>query len=909
MLRIGTWNVRGLTQTHKQLLLKDDCERYQLDLMCLQETKCTVPSDQLINNRYRLIIMEQKDSRHGGLGFVISPKTLPWIKSYNYVSDRVAFLDLLIPNSGGGETNYRVINAYGPTQPRALSNPELVNSFYQSLQTAFDVPSRYEVYFGGDFNAKIGKLTAEEISSDISYHVGRHGIGTRNSNGESLLENKLFVCNTAFQHPSTRTGWLKDYASSVPNSMKPVYSQIDYVLCRTRSKRTLCNVRSYAGASLSSDYKIVVATISIGKVYQVHRERPKPKCFNVSRLTGNTTVQRDYTIQVNAKVNVDSFKCNSDPANKMRSLMRVVEDTALDAVGVQKLISTLEKYGFAQTVSKPTRITDHSATLIDHVYTNHVANVVSCNILTLDISDHLAISTNIRIKSASCVNFCRSPQSFEHDKKEARVYNEANHAKFKELIDNESWEFIADDENADKQYDTFYKTYMKHYDQAYPLKRNRVRRKFERANPKPWILPWLEAACNRKNLLYFEKVKSPTENNCKAYKKMKKFCDKHVTLAKEKHYKKLFVKYQDCSKKQWQIINGLLNRSKKSADHIRLKDTDGSIISSEKAVADRFNSYFSSIAANIKTQIDARRTFDPGGFKQYLKSPCPHSIFLNPTSSTEVYDTIRKLKNKSTLDCKIEPLKIANASRKFTETFAKVINASFSNGVFPTALKIAKVIPIHKGGSKTEVSNYRPISLLGSMSKVYEKLMHSRVLDFLDKNNSLFENQYGFRPGRSCEHALLNAQNSLLHSLNKNQISLLLLLDYSKAFDLLDHNTLLCKLEHYGIRGIAKEWFRSYLTNRRQYVSINGTYSESKSIDFGVPQGSILGPLLFVIYINDLPGISNLAKFILYADDANIIVSGSSLDEVSRKVNELIGSLVDWVGVNGLSLNVKKPVT
>ncbi|KAL5255482.1 hypothetical protein ACHWQZ_G010902 [Mnemiopsis leidyi] len=509
-----------------------------------------------------------------------------------------------------------------------------------------------------------------------------------------------------------------------------------------------------------------------------------------------------------------------------------------DANG-QELISTLEKYGFVQTVSKPTRITDHSATLIDHVYTNHVTNVVSCNILTLDISDHLAISTNIRIKSSSCVNFCRTPQSFEHDKKEARVFNEANHAKFKELIDNESWEFIADDEDADKQYDTFYKTYMKHYDQAYPLKRNR----------------------------------------------------------------KLFVKYQDCSKKQWQIINGLLNRSKKSADHIRLKDTDGSIISSEKAVADRFNSYFSSIAANIKTQIDARRTFDPGGFKQYLKSPCPHSIFLNPTSSTEVYDTIRKLKNKSTLDCKIEPLKIANASRKFTETFAKVINASFSSGVFPTALKIAKVIPIHKGGSKTEVSNYRPISLLGSMSKVYEKLMHSRVLDFLDKNNSLFENQYGlfenqygFRPGRSCEHALLNAQNSLLHSLNKNQISLLLLLDYSKAFDLLDHNTLLCKLEHYGIRGIAKEWFRSYLTNRRQYVSINGTYSESKSIDFGVPQGSILGPLLFVIYINDLPGISNLAKFILYADDANIIVSGSSLDEVSRKVDELIGSLVDWYG-------------
>ena len=575
-------------------------------------------------------------------------------------------------------------------------------------------------------------------------------------------------------------------------------------------------------------------------------------------------------------------------------------------VNGQELVSTLEKYGFAQTVSKPTRVTDHSATLIDHVYTNHVTNVVSCNVLTLDISDHLAISTNISLRTPSSVNFCRQLQLVDRSKKEARVFNEANHAKFKELIDGESWETISDDEDADKQYEMFYKTYMKHYDNAYPLRRNNVRRKFERADPKPWILPWLEAACNRKKSLYFDKVKNPSEKNCQTYDKMKKFCEKHVSLAKENYYKKLFVKHQDCSKKQWQIINGLLNRGKKTADHIRLKDTDGSIVSSEKAVADRFNGYFSSIAANIKTQIAARRTFDPGGFKQYLKSPCPNSIFLSPTSSTEVHDTIRKLKNKSTLDCKIEPLKIANSSQNFTETFAKVINSSFTCGVFPGALKTAKVIPIHKGGSKLEVSNYRPISLLGSFSKIYEKLMHSRVLDFLDKNNSLFENQYGFRPGRSCEHALLNAQNSILHSLNKNQVSLLLLLDYSKAFDLLDHDTLLCKLEHYGIRGIAKEWFKSYLSNRKQFVSINGTYSDSKSIDYGVPQGSILGPLLFVIYINDLPGISNLAKFILYAEDANIIVSGSNLDEVLHKVNELIGSLVDWVGVNGLSLNVKK---
>ena len=165
--------------------------------------------------------------------------------------------------------------------------------------------------------------------------------------------------------------------------------------------------------------------------------------------------------------------------------------------------------------------------------------------------------------------------------------------------------------------------------------------------------------------------------------------------------------------------------------------------------------------------------------------------------------------------------------------------------------------------------------------------MHTRVLEFLDKNGSLFESQYGFRPGMSCEHALLNAQNSILHYLGRKQIAVLLLLDYSKAFDLLEHKILLKKLEHYGIRGIALSWFDSYLHDRHQFVTVNGVDSSPKTINYGIPQGSILGPLLFVIYINELPGISDLAKFILYADDANIIVTGHNEEEIQSKLSML----------------------
>ena len=580
-------------------------------------------------------------------------------------------------------------------------------------------------------------------------------------------------------------------------------------------------------------------------------------------------------------------------------------------ISSQNLIDTLAKYGFVQTISRPTRITDHSATLIDHVYTNNIDKTISTNVLTLDISDHLATACTFKLGTIPGLNrnsTVRSNPLLRRNKNlKSRIFNEANHDIFRQLIANESWDGVFEESDASRQYDKFCNTYTDHYNTAYPLKANRTRRAHERSEPKPWILPWLEAACARKQRLFHDKIKNPSEENISAYKKMEKFCDKHVNIAKQRYYKKQFDQHQNSAKNQWKIINGLLNRTKcKHSENFQLKDPDGTTLSTDAAVSEKFNSHFSSIAANIKAQISTRQTFDPGGFQEYLHGSCENSIHLAPTDATEVHKIIGGLKNKATLDTKIEPLKIANACFGFTSALSRIINTSFIQGVFPQGLKVAKVVPIHKGGSKTDVSNYRPISLLSSFSKVYEKLMHKRVLDFLDKNNSIFENQYGFRPGRSCEHALLNAQNTILHSLDRNQISLLLLLDYSKAFDVLEHTTLLRKLEHYGIRGIALDWFRSYLCGRQQYVSINGTNSSRASIEYGVPQGSILGPLLFVIYINDLPNISHVAKFILYADDANIIVTGTSLHEILTEVNCLVSKLVNWVNANGLALNLKK---
>ena len=235
-----------------------------------------------------------------------------------------------------------------------------------------------------------------------------------------------------------------------------------------------------------------------------------------------------------------------------------------------------------------------------------------------------------------------------------------------------------------------------------------------------------------------------------------------------------------------------------------------------------------------------------------------------------------------------------------------MFNISFSSGVFSSILKTAKVIPVHKKDSKLDFSNYRPISLLSNVEKILEKLMYNRIYKFFSDNNLIYSLQFGFRQKYSTVHALIILTESIRKNLDEGNIGCGIFVDLQKAFDTVEHDILLSKLEHYGIRGLANEWFKSYLSNRKQYVSINGYHSNLADVKFGVPQGSVLGPLLFLICINDLNQALKFCKVHHVADDTSLIHFSKSVDRLNKHVNLDLKNLTYWLNANKIALNVKK---
>ena len=295
-------------------------------------------------------------------------------------------------------------------------------------------------------------------------------------------------------------------------------------------------------------------------------------------------------------------------------------------------------------------------------------------------------------------------------------------------------------------------------------------------------------------------------------------------------------------------------------------------------------------------------------FSQYMKiKPNSKSLFWTPTSADEIIQTLKTLKGKNnTGHDGINMHLLEGFKHAISEPLALIINKSMETGVIPNKLKLAKVVPLYKNKDKKSLNNYRPVSLLPCISKILEKTIHKRLYFFMELSDILYTSQYGFRPKHSTVNAVTELYINLMNAFEEKKFTPATFLDLSNAFDTIDHRILLSKLSHYGVRGVALEWFRNYLENRLQYVSYKNCCSETRNVKYGIPQGSVLGPLLFVIYSNDLPHNLTKAKAILFADDTTIFNSSKSMSDIYETMNNELQILSDWFRANKPSVNASK---
>lgn len=424
---------------------------------------------------------------------------------------------------------------------------------------------------------------------------------------------------------------------------------------------------------------------------------------------------------------------------------------------------------------------------------------------------------------------------------------------------------------------------------------------------KPWITPGILRCIRNRNKLQKKLRNNPFNDLLQiTYKRYRNFCNNLIKKLKRTYDKlQLEIALKSKSNKSlWKAIKNITDQQRKKTDNSPLFSSHHS----QKSAADTANTYFSSIGKNLAEEI----TNNPPLYNVApLSSTNPqqqNSFVLLDTDIYEVQGIIMNLKSNSASGWDNIPTKLLKlASHIIVPIISHLINICFKYGVFPSIYKHAIILPIYKSGKKTDISNYRPIAILPVISKIIEKALNNRLVSYLSKFNILSPNQFGFQKGVSTEDAVCSLTNLIVEKLDSRTKCLAVFLDLKKAFDTVSIPILISKLQKIGIRDVTLNIFQDYLSNRVQQVKLNETLSSCSSIEYGVPQGSVLGPTLFLIYINDLCSMSlENGKVFTYADDTALVFYDSSWSDLKSKTETGLRQVASWLHNNLLTLNLSK---
>ncbi|XP_044747620.1 uncharacterized protein LOC123308825 isoform X1 [Coccinella septempunctata] len=552
-----------------------------------------------------------------------------------------------------------------------------------------------------------------------------------------------------------------------------------------------------------------------------------------------------------------------------------------------------ETYNLTVTNREPTRITPHSATCLDNVISNLEGT-------TTVQEEHMADHSGLKFI------FQNGPLPLESVvKKKVRIFNDNTHQHFECLLKKADWSsvYLLPENNVDEMWNSFSEIFGMIYSIAFPVRTvNRCKKnKFQNS---PEVKSWKRLA---DALFVVSRYRPDMMEN---YRYAKYRYDKAIIYNKQFHYRRIIDGADNKSSAVWNVIRQITKKKRTSDAKLPALSEEGNLAEA----ADAFNRFF--------TNLPPRQT---GGPEVNVNSAIPErthkSLYLFDVTESEILSVVKNMKNKNSCGHDGVPMTVIKRHiSNILRPLCYIINCSFRGGIFPDSFKLSLVKPCYKKGDINLLSNYRPICLTTAFAKIFEKVLAKRILKFFQKFEILSRKQHGFIPGRGTETAIFEVLWQITLTLERGEIPAGLFVDLSKAFDYVDHRRLLMKLERFGIRGLPLKLFESYLGNRRQAVVLDSPggrhMSSEASVLEGIFQGTILGPILFVVYIDDLPTRIQDENFVvdmpvrrdacLFADDTNVIVSGDNIETLSENIRETMQRIQGWCTENKLNLNADK---
>ena len=555
------------------------------------------------------------------------------------------------------------------------------------------------------------------------------------------------------------------------------------------------------------------------------------------------------------------------------------------------LLEIYNLFGLHQIIKSPSRETLTTTTLIDHIATSNASNIVNSGVHKTSLSDHYLIY---------CVRKFRGASKKQHKLISTRQMKNFDQTRFVNDLLEVDWEGIVQNtDDIDVVINNWTSIFSLILEKHAPIRERRVSENFC-----PWLTSDFKVLCKARDKLKKQAIRSKYEVLMQSYRHTRNGVNKMNTELKRDYFTHKIASCEGDLKRTWQTINNVLNKKSKTTNITSL-NIDGKCISTNADIAESMNNFFCTIGGTLSDKI--AQTRNPLLENDYEVNPQKTKFKFHVIDQLQLGKVFGKLKtSKGSGTDGIASCFLKIALPVISESLCEIFNLSIATGCFPDSWKIARVAPIFKSGQPDDRSNYRPISVLPVLARVFEKLIYNQMYDYLDKNKHLYLNQSGFRALHSAVTCLLNNTDDWYVNMDDGRYTANIFIDLKKAFDTVDHDILLAKLRKYGVDNLEFAWFSSYLTNRRQYCRVNGVSSKTEDIRCGVPQGSCLGPLLFLIYINDLPFSLKKGKVTMYADDTSISYSSKNMEDINQTLNSELGHLKQWLQGNKLSLNVLK---